>query len=226
MPNGYTLAEARTRLGTDRLDDPNNRRWVAATLDRALQSALTRTLDDLYRETGGVRLREEASITSSATGTIDLTDATAFPSGKTPLHIASLSVTVGNDRIPVYKAKAQDRQSPDNEARDYFVYYIPDFQIPTNTAHPLIGNGATASPGTWRTLEDLVILEAAIDCAARDPKGRAARELRVLRNETRERVIDTLTNRTRRFPPHGRWYPYLYWHHVVEDEEIVISRRH
>lgn len=218
MPNGYTLGEARTRLATDWLDDANNRRWTTTDLDRCLQSALTAVVDDLYNETRGHRLREELSLTSDTSGEIDL-------SSQGILHLVDLVVVIGDDRIPVYPIKQMNRERPDNTARSFFLYFIPDWQIPGSDGHPLVGSGATAAPQTWRGLEDLVILEAAVMAAARDPKGRPAQQLRAHRSDQWKRVMQTLTTRTGRFPPRRKWYPNLYWHHVAEDEKIVVSRR-
>lgn len=219
---GYTLAEARTRVLRDYMDDANGVRWGSALVDDALQSSLTRIMDEYIAETGGDRFMLEVAVTSTSAGVIDLSALTE------PAHVVrKIAVkTTESVRQNVFGIRPEDFQQADTKARDLLLYYVPAYSIPATTTHPLVGVTSTRAPGTWRAFEDLVILDAAYHLRLRDPKSRPPPYLREALDDARRRVMSLPTTpRARRFPSKKAWFPNLYWHWLPNAEEVQLSTR-
>lgn len=146
-----TLTQARA-LVAQFLDDPNNRRWSTAVIDSALQDAISACLNT-YAAEGGDQFDVEVDVTTSATGLGSLT----FPVGL----VRGVQVFTGTVYYPINAQNRSQRVVLDNSARDLKVLVVREHQLPTTVGHPLIGDGATASPGTWFAFERWVCAEAA-----------------------------------------------------------------
>lgn len=221
---GYTLAEARARVKRDWLDDPNGTRWSNTIVDDALQSALTKVLDEYISETGGDRFMIEVEATSSSSGVVDLSALTV------PMHVLRKVAVKHTEstRQMVHGIRPEDFGQPDNAARDLLLYYVPRYDIPTdaNSGDPLVSVSGTRAPATWRAFEDVVIKQAAYDLRFKDPKLRPPRDLLDELAHAKMAVMSLpSTPRTRRFPNRKTWAPNLYWHWLPNAEQLVLSTR-
>ena len=158
-----TLAEARTNA-SQLLDDPNNRRWSTTQIDFALQSAVSRCLED-YCGAGGERFDTEGTATSSAV------DGTASLTTLKPLIIKSVTILDSSTYIPIRATTKRDRFRADTTARSLVFIYVRDYEIPTsaNTTQALVGNGAT-SANTWAAFDHWCVARAALQLAVKDDK--------------------------------------------------------
>lgn len=173
-----TLAEARTNAA-QLLDDPNNRRWSTTQIDFALQSSLSRCLQD-YQETGGERFDVEH------TGTTSAVDGTLSLSSIKPLVIKSFVLEVDDTFIPVRAVLKRDKYRADTTARDIRLIYVRDYELPSTTTHALVGNGAT-SANTWAAFDHWVVARAALQLAVKDDK--LSQALAVLSDDLRSSCV-------------------------------------
>lgn len=153
-----TLAGARTTVSAF-LDDPNNRRWTTSTVDGALQDALSACVNT-YAAEGGDQFDAEVDVTTDATGLGALTFPVAL--------VRSVQVFTGSVYYPIPAQNRSQRVITDNTSRTLKVLAVREHQLPTTTGHPLIGNGATADPGTWHSFERWVCAEAALMLGVQD----------------------------------------------------------
>lgn len=158
-----TLAEARTNAA-QLLDDPNSRRWSTTQVDFALQSAVSRCLQD-YVGNGGERFDTEQTAASSAT------DGTLALSSYKPLVIKSVTLDTGDVFVPIRAATKRDKFKGDTTARDLVILYVRDYELPSTTTHALVGNGAT-SGNTWAAFDHWCVARAALQLSAKDADGR------------------------------------------------------
>jgi hypothetical protein len=156
-----TLAEARTQAA-QLLDDPNNRRWSSAQIDFALQSGVSRCLQD-YVANGGERFDTEQTGTSSAS------DGTLALSSYKPLIIKSVTMDTGDTFIPLRAVTKREKFRADTTARDLVILYVRDYELPSTTTHALVGNGAT-SANTWAAFDNWCVARAALQLAVKDDK--------------------------------------------------------
>jgi len=147
----HTLSSARGVVAL-MLDDPNNRRWSLTQIDGALQDALSLCVNT-YAAEGGDQFDVEVDVTTDATGLGSLT----FPVGL----IRGVQVFTGTVYYPINAQNRSQRVVLDNSARTLKVLAVREYQLPTTTSHPLIGDGATVAPGTWHSFERWVCCEAA-----------------------------------------------------------------
>lgn len=158
-----TLAEARTNAA-QLLDDPNSRRWSTTQVDFALQSAVSRCLQD-YVGNGGERFDAEVAANTSAV------DGTLALSSYTPLVIKSVTLDTGAVFVPIRASTKRDKFKADTTARSLVVLYVRDYVLPTTTSHALVGNGAT-SANTWAAFDHWCVVRAAMQLSAKDADGR------------------------------------------------------
>lgn len=198
-----TLAEARTNAA-QLLDDPNNRRWSTTQIDFALQSSLSRCLQD-YQEAGGERFDTEH------TGTTSAVDGTLSLATQKPLAIKSFVLEVDDTFIPVRAVLKRDRYRADNEARTIRLIYVRDYELPSTTTHALVGNGATAA-NTWAAFDHWVVARAALQLAVKDDK--LSQALAVLDDDLKKSCLARPNNPVAMAWPrsvaHGA-YGYLRW---------------
>lgn len=158
-----TLAEARTNAA-QLLDDPNSRRWSTTQVDFALQSAVSRCLQD-YVGNGGERFDAEITANTSAV------DGTLALSSYTPLVIKSVTLDTGDVFVPIRASTKRDKFKADTTARSLVVLYVRDYVLPSTTSHALVGNGAT-SANTWAAFDHWCVVRAAMQLSAKDADGR------------------------------------------------------
>ena len=158
-----TLAEARTNAA-QLLDDPNSRRWSTTQVDFALQSAVSRCLQD-YVGNGGERFDAEITANTSAV------DGTLALSSYTPLVIKSVTLDTGDVFVPIRASTKRDKFKADTTERALVVLYVRDYVLPSTTSHALVGNGAT-SANTWAAFDHWCVVRAAMQLSAKDADGR------------------------------------------------------
>lgn len=177
---GLTLLQARTRV-SDLLDDPNAVKWSSTTIDISLQAALSMCLSDAVTAGCDVFNTEIAATTSSA-GLATLTGPI--------LAIRAVQVNTGSGAFfslaPVLR---EERCLTEQAVRTLAIEVVKDYQIPTTTSHPLVGEGATAS-ATWQAFDQWACIEAALLCGVMDNDQR--RGLEKMREAYRMSVMDRI----------------------------------
>jgi hypothetical protein len=155
---GLTLAQARARV-LDLLDDQNGVRWSTTRLDVSLQAALSMCLSDAV-VAGCDAFTMEVSATTTGAGLATLTGPL--------LRVGTVQVSSGSGTYySVAPLVRDDRRILEQSARSLIIEVVKDYQIPTDTAHPLVGEGATAA-ATWPAFDQLVCVEAAMLCGIMD----------------------------------------------------------
>jgi hypothetical protein len=157
-----TLAQARTTV-LDHLDDELGDRWNTSQVDTGLRFALNLCQND-YVSGGGERFSLLLNLNSTSSGALDL-------SAQNPVSIKQVSVKSGERFWPIKPIDLADRNYNDNTVREIQVSYVPEFVLPTNTAHPLVGSGATAYR-SWEVFDDWVCVQAAMFCSVKDDELR------------------------------------------------------
>lgn len=159
-----TLTEARA-LALRFLDDPTGARFnvdgAFTAIDGALKNALSKCLSD-YVENGGDQFLEETTVTTSAAdGTVALTS--LGPIDVRSVLYAITSTSWGKIR-PI---RRHDRERADLVARSLVVSYVRELALPTNAAHPLVGNGATEAK-SWPAFDTWIVARAALELGVTD----------------------------------------------------------
>jgi hypothetical protein len=174
---GLTLAQARTRVA-DLLDDPNNSRWSTTVIDISLQAALSACLSDAVTA-GCDAFNTEVSVTTTSGGLATLTGPI--------LAVRTVQINTGSGAYyTVAPIVREDRRILEQSVRDLVVEVVKDYQIPTNTGHPLVGDGATAA-ATWPAFDQWVCAEAALMCGVFDNDQRKG--LQMMRDSLRKSVM-------------------------------------
>lgn len=176
---GLTLAQARTRVA-GLLDDPNNKRWSTTEIDISLQAALSMCLSDAVTA-GCDAFNTEVSVTTTSAGLATLTGPL--------LAVRTVQVSNGGTYYTVAPLVREDRRILEESARDLVVEVVKDYQIPSNTSHPLVGDGATAA-ATWPAFDQWVCVEAALLTGVMDNDQR--RGLEKMREHFRASVMDRI----------------------------------
>jgi len=147
----HTLATARTTVRGLLDDNGTNQRYSNTAIDLALQDALSCCLSD-YVSAGGDAFDIEVSVVTVA-GVATLTGPL--------LCVHGVQISSGNTRQNVVAMQRSDRTLVDASVRTLLVECVQDFVIPTNTAHPFVGNGATPA-NSWHGFELWCFAEAAL----------------------------------------------------------------
>jgi hypothetical protein len=138
----HTLATARDAVRRLLDDNGTNQRYSTANVDQALQDALSGCLSDYVSE-GGDAFDVEVSVATVA-GLATLTG---------PLVcVRGVQISSGNTRQNVVALQRSDRTLVDASVRTLLVECVKDFVVPTNTAHPFVGDGATGA-NSWHAFE-------------------------------------------------------------------------
>lgn len=209
----YTLAEARTRVQMY-LDDDGTR-WTTAEIDNMLRVAVDQVIRE-YTAAGGNRFDISASLSSTAAGLISL-------ASLTPVVVRGLTLVVGSRHFPISETSPEERNVLDDTIRSFMVRYVRSYPFPTNTGHPLIGDGASVAPGSWEGLEHLAMLRAAILLSTKDAEPR--QELVAQEQVARDlMMVDPPTPKAARFPGPGHWYSGVFawvWRPDLQSVQIV-----
>lgn len=159
----YTLADARTRIASDFLDDPNKTRWDDDAIDRALKVSIAKVLSD-YTLEGGDRFLEEATGLSPTDAVLDL-------STQDPVL---LSVVFAVSHRTRYRLRQVTRSERGQKATAFpynvDVIYLPRYGFPASGTDYIIGGGATAK-NTTDIIDDLVCVDAARRLWARESEA-------------------------------------------------------
>lgn len=181
-----TLTLARARVLRGLLGDPNgvtgssifNHDGLFTDVDQAFTFSLSACLAKAAKMLE--RFDSETTGTSTTSGTLDLS--------ATPiLMIKGVTVTEGTT---TYRVQGQDpmrRGIPDATARALTIFYVRDYVLPTNAAHPLVGVGATAA-NSWPLFDEWVCQCASLHLLTTDNERREALEL--IEARTRAAVLE------------------------------------
>jgi hypothetical protein len=138
----HTLATARDAVRRFLDDNGTNQRYATAAIDQSLQDAISSCVSDYVIE-GGDAFDVEVSVTTVA-GVATLTG---------PLVcVRGVQISSGNTRQNVVAMQRSDRTLVDASVRTLLVDCVKDFVLPTNTAHPFIGDGVTGA-NSWHAFE-------------------------------------------------------------------------
>lgn len=222
MASGYTLAEARIRVARSFLDDRNYRRYAESEIDEHLQQSIDDCRLELRTELVIDRFTEEEEVTTTSAGVVDLSTLT-YPVAS----IEGVSAKYGAAWQPVHGIDPGQAEREDTTERTLRIYYSPAFTVPTNTAHPLVGSGATRASGTSRTFEEWVMLESALKMLSlKDPKSPRLSFLRDQASRARTRNLEEIVGpRAKKFPKPGVYAPALFWYYEASANQLRLSRR-
>lgn len=200
-----TLTEGRAKV-LKHLDDESgitgtsrfNPDGAFTDLDIELANSASKCISDV---TAGGRdeFIEESTVTTSATdGTVSLSSLGA-------VDLRSVVIDLGNAGFGKVKPiRRQDRLYLDLVARSLIVGFVREYPFPTNPAHPLIGNGATAA-NTWLAFDHWVCVRAALALGCKDKVLGPA--LSALEADQRQSVVGrTRLPRSSDFPGEDNWY--------------------
>ena len=153
----HTLATARDSVRRLLDDDGTNQRYATAAIDQALQDALSCGLSD-YASAGGDMFDVEVTVATVA-GVATLTGPLVL--------VRSVQISSGNSRQTVKPLRRSDRRMVDVSVRTLLVELVKDYVLPTNTAHPFVGDGATAA-NSWHGFETWCFANAALSLGISD----------------------------------------------------------
>jgi hypothetical protein len=209
-----TLAQARSVV-QDHLDDDGTR-WSTAQIDVGLGVSLSSCLHD-YVSGGGDRFDVIDSFTSTSTGLIDM-------SAVSPLTIRGMTLIIGQRYYPILQRQIEYSSLLDSVSRNFEIRYSRILSLPTNTAHPLVGAGAT-SAGSWDTFDHWICARAAMFCTVKDAEQRP--ELLQLEQTLSGSVMTTVKIPSALpFPGQPRFYGQLLaWTWRRESNSIQIVRK-
>lgn len=209
-----TLAQARA-LVRQYIDAPSPVRWKDADIDIALQHALSECIE-AYAGNGGGRLDLELSSSTSTT----------IPLAATPhVSVKSLHYSYGNEEIRIPASGGRRVGMPDSVVRDYRVTYVPEYTIPTDTAHPLIGVGAlAANVGTM--FEKWVCGKAALELLVKENEKRQGLSAQVMQDQEHIFRADTSPISTRIMPASSSSFQQfkLTWYYDYQNKTIHVMR--
>lgn len=210
-----TLAQARDVV-EDLLDDSGNARWSTAQIDVGLGYGLSTCLHE-YVSYGGDRFDIIGSFNTTTSGEADL-------SSVSPLHVKGLNLLVGSRYWPIPELKQEQRNVLDDTVRTLSIRYTRAYEIPSNSAHPLVGVGATAA-SSFDAFEHWVCLRAALYCSLKDAEARP--EIRALEQEAAKVVIETPTMpEAFEFPRKKAWYSRWFgWTWNASTKKVLFCKR-
>lgn len=204
---GYTLAEARTRLREDYLDDPDSDAWTDAQLDRHLKSARSRVLNWFVRR-GSQIFRASLSQTAVA-GRVDMS-----ATGQT--KIVRVSLTNGSHHSVIPYVQNRDRAHEYTGSSTVTIHYDALPAFPANDSTPFVDD-----VNTFYSLEELCLLRAVETASVKDgemPVGFVG----MLRRLEKDVAENQGQKRVERFPrPAGS--SGLFWSYDYSTNEIVLS---
>jgi hypothetical protein len=184
----HTLATARDSVRRLLDDNGTNQRYTTSAIDQALQDALSCGLSD-YASTGGDMFDVEVSVATVA-GLATLTG---------PLILVrTVQVSSGNSRHTVRPMRRTDRRFVDTSVRTLLVELVKDYVLPTNTAHPFVGDGATPA-NSWHGFDMWCFSHAALSLGITDNDKRPGL------NDLEKRLRDAMLKRAN--TPSGRPLP-------------------
>jgi hypothetical protein len=195
----HTLANARDAVRRLLDDNGANQRYTTASIDQSLQDAISSCVSDYVSE-GGDAFDVEVSVVTVA-GLATLTGPL--------LCVHGVQISSGNTRQTVQPLLRSDRTLVDSSVRTLLVECVKDFVLPTNTAHPFIGDGATAS-NSWHAFDLWCFTHAALALGITDNDkrpGLVALEERQRRTSLRHKNTPSSRPLPDRDDP--TWFPSL-----------------
>lgn len=210
MTQSTSLADARTRVSSYLLDDPNQVRWAQTEVDSALKYAVSACLM-AYATAGGRRFALEVEKTSTSSGVLSMAT-------EDPLVIHAIMLNVNGWRERVRQIEHSEREVNDDTARTLSVLYTPQPPFPSNSAHPLIGDGATAYP-TFPAFDEWVMRVASLNLLPKDDVNVAGMTAERDRFEALC-MMGIETPSTVDFPRDNRRYPYLSWSYIGQSVQV------
>lgn len=149
---GMILSAARSNVRRLLDDNGQNKRYSDTAIDEALQASISSCVSD-YATGGGDAFDEEVTVVTSSAGLGTIT-------GHTML-VRTVQVSNGSSMYTLEPQQRSDRRQLDQTARTLLVEIVREFQLPGNSAHPLIGVGSTTA-NTWMAFDQWVCSNAAL----------------------------------------------------------------
>jgi hypothetical protein len=213
----HTLATARDSVRRMLDDNGTNQRYSTGSIDLALQDALSCCLSD-YVTNGGDAFDIEVSVVTVA-GVATLTGPL--------LCVRGVQISSGNTRQNVVAMQRSDRTLVDSSVRTLLVECVQDFVLPTNTAHPFVGNGATPA-NSWHGFELWCFAEAALVLGITDNDKRPGLE-KLAERQRRDTLNRKNTPSSRPLPDRDdpSWFPalgYVYSPNITSPTLQLCSR--
>lgn len=204
---GYTLAEARSRVLLDYLDDPDGDRWSNAEIDRHLEFAHEQVIRT-YTGEGGMQFRTE-TITNAVGGEIDL-------SAARNVRVRDVFIVRGNYLEPVEFVDYRNIGLSYTGAETFKVIYDEVPAFPT-----VDGDALVDDVNTFKALEELIVLRAVEYAAIKDREAPLSVE-RVMQRLYSDVMSDTGQRKAGRFQkPSGS--SGLCWSYRHDDNKVVLS---
>jgi len=149
---GMTLSAARSNVRRLLDDNGQNKRYTDAAIDEALQAAISSCVSD-YATGGGDAFDVEVAVTTNSSGLGTITGSVML--------LRTVQVTNGSSMYTLEPQQRSDRRQLDQTSRNLLVEVVREYQLPTTTTHPLIGEGATTA-NTWMAFDQWVCSNAAL----------------------------------------------------------------
>jgi hypothetical protein len=195
----HTLANARDAVRRLLDDNGTNQRYSTASIDQSLQDAISSCVSDYVSE-GGDAFDVEVSVVTVG-GLATLTGPL--------LCVHGVQISSGNTRQNVVALQRSDRTLVDSSVRTLLVECVKDFVLPTNTAHPFIGDGATDG-NSWHAFDLWCFAHAALALGITDNDRRPGLvSLEERQRRTALRHKNTPSSRPLPDCDYPTWFPSL-----------------
>lgn len=195
-----TVTEAITEIRQE-LDDVSTTkpRWTDAQVKTKLGFALSACLVQ-YASDGGDRFDLEGTATTSAsTGQVSLSSLSA-------LWVKQVAIVVGNTTYRVRPKNPIRRGYADLNARDLRILYVREYEIPSDSGHPLVGVTSTAA-NSWPGFDRWVYMEAAVMLTSKDMEEKRIAALIARRDEAKAIALGRVPTPAGYPIPRPEWNP-------------------
>jgi len=218
---GYTLGEAKTRILTDLLDDPDKVRWDDAAVVRAVRPAISRCAN-LYVSHGGDKLRENATqdlgVTTPAGSFIWDAWVGSSPSEWIGSRHVSLVHSSGVEQ-PLKAIRPQDARVKYTGSGTVKQSVMGKLVFPTVDADYLVSPSTGDAGNVGGAFDDWVCVTAALDMESKE-REKPSRRLEHQEARLREAALGQINSpATSRFPGKSGFHPTLYY---AIDETVLV----
>lgn len=215
----YTRGEAKTRIFTDLLDDPDKVRWDDASADRAIKPAISRCMN-VYIAAGGDRFRTIQEVIMGP-----VLAGLGYPAGSFPWDlwwgVDNTEYAGGVQHVsfvhssgieePLKAIRPQDARVKYTGTGTIKLQHMGLFAVGTLDAHFLLANPGTVPMNTWDAFDDWVCVTVALDMESRE-REKPSRRLEHQEARLRESVLGQINSpATARFPGKTGFHRSMYY---------------